>query len=169
MRYTDEDARMRKQHAGFTLIELMIVVGIIAILAALAMPNYQDRLIRAQVTESVAFIEFARDAVESFRAKTHRMPANNIEAGLPAASDIIGNYITQVEIQNGVINVQFGNRSNPAIAGKWLSLRPGVVATANQVPISWRCGTARPVDGLTYSGTDRTDLSPQALPIDCRL
>ena len=87
----------------------------------------------------------------------------------PGGNKIIGNYIVQVEIENGAINVQFGNRSNQAIDGKWLSLRPGVVAAAHQVPISWRCGAAQPVDGLTYSGSDRTDLTPQVLPIDCRL
>ena len=160
---------MRKAGSGFTLIELMIVIAIIGIMAALALPNYQDRIIRTQVQESVAFVEFARDAVEAFHAKTRRMPVDNAEAGLPAAQQIIGNYIAQVEIENGTINVQFGNRANQAIIKKWITLRPGVVAAAKQVPVSWLCGVALPVEGLTYSGSNRTDLEPQILPIDCRL
>ena len=160
---------MRKSDYGFTLIELMIVIAIIGIMAGLALPNYQDRIIRTQVQESVVFVEFARDAVETFYAKTRRMPRDNAEAGLPMPKQIFGNYISQVEIEQGAINVQFGNRSNQKIVDKWVTLRPGAVAAARQVPISWLCGVAHPVEGLTYSGTNRTDLETQTLPIDCRL
>jgi type IV pilus assembly protein PilA len=160
---------VRTQKSGFTLIELMIVVAIIGILAALSFPSYQDRIIRAQVQESLGLAEFARDAVQRFYTARHRLPLDNAEAGLPAPNQILGNYVSQLAVDHGAIQVQFGNRSNQTIIGKWLTLRPGTVPKAEQVPIAWLCGTANPVAGLTYGGTDRTDLAPQVLPIDCRI
>ena len=160
---------MHRAHAGFTLIELMIVVAIIGILATISLPAYQDRVIRQQVQESVVFVEFMRESVQAFYTKSHRLPVDNAQAGLPDASKVFGNYIARAEVDHGAIHVQFGNRSNKVIAGKWLTLRPGTVAGAAQVPISWLCGNAHPVGGLTYAGDNRSELTPELLPIECRL
>jgi type IV pilus assembly protein PilA len=154
---------------GFTLIELMIVIAIVGMLAATALPNYQSRVIRQQVQEGLGFVEFAREAVQQFYTKTHRMPHDNAEAGLPPADSIIGNYVTGLEIADGTINVRFGGRGNRGLDGKWLSVRPGVVAQYAQIPISWSCGNGKPVAGLKYLGVNRTDLAPEYLPLDCRI
>ena len=145
---------------GFTLIELMVVVACIAMLAALALPNYQDRIIRTQVQEALGFATFAEDAVQLFHTKTHRMPANNAEAGLPPADQVLGNYVARLEVEQGAIHIRFGNRASRALADKWLTLRPGT---------SWLCGVAHPVSGLDYSGVNRTDIEARQLPLDCRL
>ncbi len=154
---------------GFTLIELMVVVACIAMLAALALPNYQDRIIRTQVQEALGFATFAEDAVQLFHTKTHRMPSNNVEAGLPPAEQILGNYVARLEVEQGAIHIRFGNRASRALADKWLTLRPGTSPNASRVPISWLCGVAHPVSGLDYSGVNRTDIEARQLPLDCRL
>jgi type IV pilus assembly protein PilA len=160
---------MKRTNAGFTLIELMIVIALIGILAAMSLPNYQDRVVRQQVQEGIGFAEFARDAVQTFYAKAHRFPADNAEAGLPDPAKMLGNYVSRIEVNQGAIDIQFGSRANRVIVGKWITLRPGTVAGSTQVPISWLCGSAHEVAGLTYTGANRTELAKETMPIDCRL
>jgi type IV pilus assembly protein PilA len=102
-----------KKTQGFTLIELMIVVAIIAILAAIAIPAYQDYVIRSQVSEGINLVSAAKTAVAEYENNFGMFPADNTEAGLPAPTSIIGKYTTSVGVANGVITVTYGG-SAPA-------------------------------------------------------
>lgn len=152
---------------GFTLIELMIVVAIIGILATLAVPSYQDMVIKKQVQEGVEFVGFAKQAVAEYYSKRHALPANNAAAGLPPREKIIGSFVTLVEVENGAITITYGNRVNKNIVGKKLTLRPAYVADAQTVPISWVCGAAHVPDGLKTVKTNNTDFPISFLPLDC--
>ena len=98
---------MKKQQ-GFTLIELMIVVAIIGILAAIAIPAYQDYTIRAQVSEGLSLAAGAKAAISEFTMDQGDYPATNGEAGVSAATDITGKYVSQVSVTAGLIEVSYG-------------------------------------------------------------
>jgi type IV pilus assembly protein PilA len=154
--------------AGFTLIEMMAVVAVIAILATLALPGIRARLVRDQIVEAMKIAEIAKAPIAAAWATGRAVPADNAAAGLPPPGKIVGSFVSAVAIEAGAIQVTFGNKVNPLIAGKTLSLRPAVVEGAPIVPIAWICGHAAPVDKMVVLGTDRTDVEPSLLPINCK-
>jgi type IV pilus assembly protein PilA len=126
----------RSLSTGFTLIELMIVVAIIAILAAIAIPAYQDYLIRAQVTEGVSLATGAKAAVWDYFSNTGTYPSNNATAGLVSPSSIAGKYVSSVTVTTGKITVAYnGPAANQAITSSVLILSP--ITSAGS--ISWSC------------------------------
>jgi type IV pilus assembly protein PilA len=126
---------MKTMQKGFTLIELMIVVAIIAILAAIAIPAYQNYLIRAQVSEGAVLADGAKTPVAEFYSNTGRFPGNNGSAGLATAGSITGKYISSVTTTGGKITAVFGGQSNTAISGKEFILS----AITSSGSIAWTC------------------------------
>ena len=126
------------RQAGFTLIELMIVVAIIGILASVAMGAYQTYTVRAQVTEGLSLITSAKVPIVEKYLSTGEAPANRFEAGLTAdATDTFGNYVESVEAEDGRLGVTFGNRANAMIASSVLYLTPYETPEGSVI---WRCG-----------------------------
>jgi len=137
----------RSRTAGFTLAELMVVVGIIGILAAVALPAYQDYTIRSRLAEGLALTEPARLAVKEYYDRWGVLPADNARAGLPQAGDIRGRYVQSISVANGVITVEFnrdlipGSGKSTKAAANAIYLRPGINREAPTGPLAWRCGS----------------------------
>jgi type IV pilus assembly protein PilA len=162
---------MKSVQKGFTLIELMIVVAIIGILAAIAIPAYQDYLIRTQVSEGLTMAAAAKAGVSEFYANRGEWPADNSEAGLGSPSSINGKFVSGIEINNGGITVTYGHEANKTnLFGKTVGLTPGASANGDVI---WRCGnpTNDPsgwANGQTSATSGQTTVAGKYLPSSCR-
>ncbi|HFC6701555.1 TPA: pilin [Neisseria meningitidis] len=161
---------MNTLQKGFTLIELMIVIAIVGILAAVALPAYQDYTARAQVSEAILLAEGQKSAVTEYYLNHGEWPGNNTSAGVASTpSDIKGKYVQSVEVKNGVVTATMASSNvNNEIKGKKLSLW----AKRQDGSVKWFCGqpvtrdnTATDAD-VTADGTDKIDT--KHLPSTCR-
>jgi type IV pilus assembly protein PilA len=159
---------LASRRTGFTMIELMVVIAIVAILAMMTIPSYYYRVVRDQITSISPLTTVAETPIAASWALTQTVPANNEAAGLPSADKMVGNYVTSVQIQNGAVNVTFGNRAIGSINGKILSFRPAVVTDSPIVPITWVCGNAPAPNKMTILGVNQTTIPPALLPLNCK-
>ncbi|EMT0039772.1 pilin [Neisseria gonorrhoeae] len=128
---------MNTLQKGFTLIELMIVIAIVGILAAVALPAYQDYTARAQVSEAILLAEGQKSAVTEYYLNHGEWPENNTSAGVASPSDIKGKYVESVTVENGVVTAQMKPSGvNKEIKDKKLSLW----AKRENGSVKWFCG-----------------------------
>ena len=150
------------------MVEMMVVIAVIAILALLAIPSFQDQIVRDQINNALPLADVAKAPVAASWALAQSFPSDNEAAMLPSAEKIVNNYINAASIENGAIDVRFGNRANGVISGKILSIRPAVVDDAPVVPVAWVCGGAEGPDKMTVRGANKTNIPTHFLPFACR-
>jgi type IV pilus assembly protein PilA len=147
---------MKKMQKGFTLIELMIVVAIIAILAAIAIPAYQDYLVRTQVSEGAVLADGAKTAVAEWYSNkgTLASTGGNLSMGLATPASITGKYVSSVTVApaTGIISSAYGGpkASTKIPATAILVVSPQTTAGS----VSWVCKS--------------TTINAKYLPTSCR-
>jgi len=173
---------MKALQKGFTLIELMIVVAIIGILAAIAIPAYQDYTIRAQVSEGLNLAAAAKAAIAESFLNTGQAPQNRFEAGMDNSigdgTETQGKYVESVQVIDGEIIITYGREANARILTETLGITP---YETQDFSVVWKCGAAPTPAGLQPIGTDAavnpaSDTGggslatnyPQYLPSSCR-
>jgi type IV pilus assembly protein PilA len=156
---------LKQVQKGFTLIELMIVIAIIGILAAIAIPAYQNYTIRAQVTEGLTLGDGWKTAIAEYYANTGNMPA--AIANLAGTSQTVGKYESSIVVSTGTIVITYGNAANSKISGSTLSLIPYTNANND---VLWQCGNATipTAASATLVGNAGSSTVPaQYLPTSC--
>jgi type IV pilus assembly protein PilA len=153
---------------GMTMVEVLVVVGILAILALLAVPGLQEKIVRDQVVAAVPLADIAKPPIAAAWASKQSFPGDNAAAGLPVPDKIVNNYIRSLTVADGAIHLTFGNSANGLLKDKVLTIRPAVVEDAPIVPVAWICGNARWPDKMTVKGENRTNLPSALLPVNCR-
>lgn len=159
----------RSSAAGYTLVEVAVVLGILAILALMSLPSYLDRIVRQQIEAALPLADIAKKPIADWWSTTLTFPPDNATLQLPVPDKIVANYIQKLTVEDGAIHLVFGNRAHGALTGKTLTLRPAVVPDAPVVPIAWVCGSAEPPEKMVVQGKNRTDVSEVYLPLACRV
>jgi len=138
---------------GFTLIELMIVVVVIGVLAAIAIPAYGEYVARSQAVEGLSLAEPLQRAVVDYHARWGVLPVDNAAAQVPPADALAGAYVKRIEIREGAIVITFSDETpSKNIQGGTLVLRPARLEGVPTAPIAWVCQGERPPEGWVVAG-----------------
>ncbi|CAK0775282.1 type IV pilus assembly protein PilA [Gammaproteobacteria bacterium] len=164
---------MHSTQSGFTLIELMIVVAIIGILAAVGIPSYQDYSVRSQTVEGISLSDGPRAGISDFWNTRGKLPPSAASAGVASSTSLQGMYVSDIAIANGKITITFGNKASSKISksgGNLLEIIPVANAGGNLV---WVCGYSS-LPGGTHNiqsnapAANATSIDPRFLPAVCR-
>ena len=155
---------MKPALQGFILLDIMVTVAILGILAAIALPAYQNYSYRAQTSEALTLTEPIRDRLARYYDYYGAFPPDNAAAGLPAPGQLRGRYIESVQVDSGALQVRV--RLETTIGT--LTLRPAVLAEHTYGAVHWLCGHAPPKVNVIAWGENHTNIESKYLASPCR-
>jgi type IV pilus assembly protein PilA len=140
---------------GFTLIELMLVIGIIGILAGVSVPSYSNIIAKSQVADGLTQCLAIKQNIEDYYAYYGILPEDNKAAGVLDPEELASNYVASIEVEDGAIHMTFGNRANQMINGLTLTLRPAMSSDFQMDYLIWHCGNENQ-EGMMPVGENKT-------------
>ncbi len=156
------------ENDGFTLIEMMIVISIIGILAAVAMPNFMAYRNKTYTLDADALFVSAKANIEEFYQERGRFPKNNKEAGLLEPEKIQSNFVSSLEVENGAVHIMYSNRvDDDLLKGYTVTYRPSIFTNNPVASIAWVCGYQESQEGFLVMGQNRTNFHKDA-PTSCK-
>lgn len=160
----------QRKNGGFTLIELMLTVSVIGILAAVAIPQYNDYVIRTRVAEGLQLGAAAQKNVMDYRDRWGVFPQDNAAAGLPDPALLRGHWVSSIAVKDGALVVSYSNLSRELPSTAAVVMRPAVLRSQPGGPVVWLCQEAAAAPDWLTSPLEEpvTRLEPKYPPRSCR-
>jgi type IV pilus assembly protein PilA len=136
----------------------MVVVSIIGILAAVAIPAYQDYITKAKLAEAAILADPVRQALSQYYDRWGKFPKNNASAGLPTAQALRGKYVAEIEVRDGVIGLLFENNVAQGIDGKRVFFHPVVNVDSPTSPVLWKINTGSNTEATEWGESTKNEV-----------
>lgn len=155
--------------SGFILIELMLVVSIIGILAAVAIPAYQDYILKAKAAEWQLMVEPLKDAISRYFDYWGKLPANNQSAGLPESTVYHSRYVDSMEVRGGAVIISLSSKELKLEKSGSIVFFPELSSDKVERIVSWRCYSGTPPEALaSYKNLPTVDKLPEIFWKACK-
>ena len=156
-----------RKFSAYTLMEMVIVLAVIGVVVLMAMPSQLGKHTQLKIVENIELVEPYKANIEAFYRATGLFPEDNEQASIPLPEKIVGNYLTEMYVENGAMHLVLGQKLN-RLENQIITIFPVYVKDSLSSPITWICGYDEIPAGLLAAGENKTDVKKNNLPLRCR-